>query len=143
MVTERRAIRERCQHFDVPDAWAGMCDPIRPERDHTVASVEGTPASPGVVEGLARVVTDPSQATVEPGEILFARDTDPSWASLLFLSSALVADIGGVMSHTAVVARELGIPCVVNTKTATRGICTGGRVRVDGARGRIEVLDRA
>jgi phosphoenolpyruvate-protein kinase (PTS system EI component) len=60
----------------------------------------------------------------------------------MFLSSALVADIGGIMSHTAVVARELGIPCVVNTKVATRHIRTGDRVRVDGAAGTVELLAR-
>jgi phosphoenolpyruvate-protein kinase (PTS system EI component) len=60
----------------------------------------------------------------------------------MFLSSALVADIGGVMSHTAVVARELGIPCVVNTKVATRHVSTGDRVRINGATGTVEVLSR-
>jgi rifampicin phosphotransferase len=143
LVEQRRAIRDRYRHFEVPDAWTGMVTPTRPEADDTTSRVTGTPASPGVVEGTARVVTEAGDAEVREGEVLFARDTDPSWAALLFLSSGLVADIGGVMSHTAVVARELGIPCVVNTKVATRTVRTGDRVRVDGARGVIEVLDRA
>ena len=60
----------------------------------------------------------------------------------MFLSAGLVADIGGIMSHTAVVARELGMPCVVNTKHATRLLRTGDRIRVDGTGGRIEILSR-
>jgi pyruvate,water dikinase len=61
----------------------------------------------------------------------------------MFLCSALVVDIGGALSHAAVVARELGIPCVVNTRTGSRVLCTGDRVRVDGTAGTVEVLERA
>jgi hypothetical protein len=68
--------------------------------------------------------------------------TDPSWGSLMFLSAGLVADIGGTLSHTAVVARELGLPCVVNTKIATATLRTGDMIRLDGSRGRIEILTR-
>ncbi|MFE3055747.1 PEP/pyruvate-binding domain-containing protein [Nocardia sp. NPDC059239] len=142
LVRARRALRERYETIDVPDAWRGMPTPVVAEPDEVIGAISGTPASPGIVEGIARVVLDPAQAIVEEGEILFARDTDPAWASLMFLSAALVADIGGVMSHAAVVARELGIPCVVNTKSATRHICTGDRVRIDGAAGTIQILER-
>lgn len=142
LVEERKELRRRYEAVDVPDAWLGVPEPQSMTPDEALDTVNGTAASPGVVEGLARVVLEPSQARVEPGEILFARDTDPAWASLMFLSSALVADIGGVMSHTAVVARELGIPCVVNTKVATRHIRTGDRVRVDGGAGTVELLAR-
>jgi pyruvate,water dikinase len=142
LVEERKELRRRYEAVDVPDAWFGVPEPQSMTPDEALDIVRGTAASTGVVEGLARVVLEPSQAHVEHGEILFARDTDPSWASLMFLSSALVADIGGVMSHTAVVARELGIPCVVNTKVATRHIRTGDRVRVDGAAGTVELLAR-
>jgi phosphohistidine swiveling domain-containing protein len=142
LVEERKELRRRYEAVDVPDAWLGVPEPQSMIPDEALDTVNGTAASPGVVEGLARVVLEPSQARVEPGEILFARDTDPAWASLMFLSSALVADIGGVMSHTAVVARELGIPCVVNTKVATRHIRTGDRVRVDGGAGTVELLAR-
>ena len=61
----------------------------------------------------------------------------------MFVSSALVMDIGGQMSHAAVVARELGLPCVVNTRTGTRRLRTGDRVRVDGSAGTVEILERA
>lgn len=82
-------------------------------------------------------------AELEPGEILVARDTDPAWASLMFLSAGLIADIGGVMSHTAVVARELGLPCVVSTRNATRILHTGDRVRLDGTHGSVRIVERA
>ncbi|MFF2847651.1 PEP/pyruvate-binding domain-containing protein [Streptomyces sp. NPDC058001] len=143
LVSERKELRRRYETVEVPDAWRGVPEPYSVEPGEAVATVAGTPASPGIAEGLARVVLDPGDAHVEEGEILFARDTDPAWASLMFLSSALVADIGGVMSHTAVVARELGIPCVVNTKVATRHVRTGDRVRIDGAAGTVEILERA
>jgi pyruvate,water dikinase len=144
LMAERRALRARYQRIEIPDAWHGMPEQIDVRRRVAVDTVSGTAASPGVVEGSGRVVLDPSQATVAEGEILVALDTDPAWASLMFLSSALVANVGGVMSHTAVVARELDIPCVVNTKLATRAIATGDRDRgrVDGAAGTVEVLQR-
>jgi phosphohistidine swiveling domain-containing protein len=143
LVHERREIRARYQTFEVPDAWQGIPEQIDPSERAAIELIEGTPASPGAVEGRARVVLRPTDAHLEEGEILVARDTDPAWASLMFLSSALIADIGGVMSHTAVVARELGIPCVVNTKLASRTISTGDLLRVDGAKGTVEILSRA
>jgi pyruvate,water dikinase len=79
---------------------------------------------------------------VEPDEVLVAPTTDPSWSSIMFISSALVVDIGGMLSHAAVVARELGIPCVVNTRTGTRALRTGDRVRVDGTTGTVTVIER-
>jgi pyruvate,water dikinase len=107
------------------------------------AALSGVGVSPGVVEGPARVVTDPSFDEVEPGEVLVAPSTDPSWASIMFLSSALVVDIGGALSHAAIVARELGVPCVVNTVTGTRSIRTGDHIRVDGGTGVVTILKRA
>jgi pyruvate,water dikinase len=105
--------------------------------------IDGVGASPGVVEGLVRVVSDPADDTIQPGEILVAPATDPSWASVMFISSALVVDIGGALSHAAIVARELGVPCVVNTKNGSRALRTGDLVRVDGSTGRVEILSRA
>jgi pyruvate,water dikinase len=107
------------------------------------ASLTGAGASPGVVEGRMVVVTDPATADVEPGDILVARTTDPSWASIMFLCKALVVDIGGRLSHAAVVARELGIPCVMGTRCGTRARRTGELGRVDGSAGTVEVLERA
>src|SRR5262249_14682796 len=104
---------------------------------------DGVAASPGVIEAPVRVALDPSTCEIVPGEILVARDTDPGWASLMFVSGGLIADIGGVMSHTAVVARELGIPCVVSTRHAVRLLRTGDVVRLDGGNGRIHIVRRS
>jgi len=106
-------------------------------------TVSGVGVSPGVVEGIARVVTDAACCDVEPGEILVTPATDPSWSSIMFISAALVVDIGGVLSHAAIVARELALPCVVDTKTGSRLIHTGDRCRVDGTNGTVTILERA
>ena len=90
-----------------------------------------------------RLVADPVEADVEPGEVLVCPTTDPSWASILFLSAALVVDIGGPLSHAAVVAREMGIPCVIGTGNGTAILRAGDHVRVDGTAGTVEVLRRA
>lgn len=142
-VATRRADRARYEQLAVPQSFRGVPGTVLPEPDPHAEVITGTAAGPGVVEGLARVVTNPEDAHVEEGEILVAHDTDPGWASLMFLSAGLVADIGGIMSHTAVVARELAIPCVVNTLHASRALRTGDRIRLDGTRGRVEILERA
>ena len=80
---------------------------------------------------------------MEPGDILVAHTTDPGLGAVMFLASALVVDIGGLLSHAAVVARESGIPCVMNTGNGTRVLRTGDRCRVDGAAGTVEILERA
>ena len=107
-----------------------------------IEAISGLGVSAGVAEGRVRVVVDPSFAEVEPGEVLVTSTTDPSWASIMFLSSALIVDIGGPLSHAAVVARELGVPCVVNTRTGSSVLRTGDVVRVDGNTGSVEILDR-
>ena len=92
-----------------------------------------------VVTGRARIVSDPAAAELEPGDILVCATTDPSWTPLFMLAEALVIDIGGEISHGAIVARELGVPCVINTKTGTRDIPDGATIRVDPRAGTIEV----
>jgi pyruvate,water dikinase len=147
VVAERRALRKRYQRLAfAATEWAGLPDVVEEEPQGVASAVDvitGTGVSSGVVEGPVRVVTDPSFADVEPDEILVAPTTDPSWSSIMFISSALVVDLGGALSHAAVVARELRIPCVVNTRNGTRVLSTGDRVRVDGDAGTIEVLERA
>ncbi|WP_200902440.1 PEP-utilizing enzyme [Protofrankia coriariae] len=133
----------------IPGEWKGSPQPslvtaADPATDPSGERViSGIGVSSGVVEGVARVVTDPAFADVEPDEILVAPTTDPSWSSIMFISAGLVVDIGGALSHAAVVARELGIPCVVNTRTGTRVVRTGDRVRVDGTAGTVEILSSA
>jgi pyruvate,water dikinase len=148
VVAARRAERAEYQGYDVPSSWKGNPTPVPIDgrstaEEDTVDTIQGMGVSGGVVEGIARVVTDPAFADVEPDEILVAPTTDPSWASIMFLSEALVVDIGGHLSHAAIVARELGIPCVVDTQRGSRVIKDGDRIRVDGATGLVEVLKRA
>jgi pyruvate,water dikinase len=143
LVGERKRERASYTTLELPTVWLGEAAPIESVPIAEENMIVGSGASPGVAEGRARVVTSPEDADIADGEILVAHNTDPSWASLMFLSSGLVADIGGVMSHTAIVARELSLPCVVNTKFASKMLRTGDLIRVDGARGTVEVLERA
>jgi pyruvate,water dikinase len=147
LVLRRRERREEYRRYRLPAGWKGMPVLEAIDEDEAVGAelptITGIGVSAGVVEGIVRVVTDPSFAEVETGEVLVTPTTDPSWASIMFLSSALVVDIGGALSHAAVVARELGVPCVVNTRTGTRALRTGDHVRVDGKAGTVEVLERA
>jgi rifampicin phosphotransferase len=102
----------------------------------------GIGCSPGIVEGVARVLSDISEAdALRPGEILVAPHTDPGWTPLFLICGAVVTEVGGFLSHGATVAREYGIPAVVNVKGATTRIHTGDIIRVDGAAGRITVCD--
>ena len=142
LAAERRGYYEHYLKLDLPEVWQGRPEPVAGEPGGSEGPLEGIGASPGVIEGRARVILDPAEAEVEEGEILIARNTDPAWASLMFLSAGLVSDIGGLMSHTAVVARELGIPCVVNTGSATRALSTGDRIRIDGTAGTVELINR-
>jgi len=147
LVAGRRRVRVEQQQVELPIDFQGMPEPIL-VADAAAAGAQsangllsGLGVSGGVVEGIARVVKDPTFAEVEPDEVLVAETTDPSWSSIMFVSSALVMDSGGALSHAAVVARELQIPCVVNTQTGTKAIKTGDRVRVDGDAGTVEILD--
>ena len=104
--------------------------------------VHGYAASPGVAEGLARVVRDVNEiGSVQQGEVLVCSVTAPSWAPVFPKIAAAVSDIGGMMSHAAIIAREYGLPAVVGTGHATKQIKTGDRIRVDGDTGTVTILD--
>ena len=145
LIAARRAERAQFQRLVLPADWRGVphAEEVSSTPDSPDGVIGGVGVSTGIVEGRARVVLDPAIDDIEPDEILVAPTTDPSWASVMFISAALVVDIGGALSHAAVVARELGIPCVVNTRDGTRRIRTGDRLRVDGSSGRVDVLQRA
>jgi phosphohistidine swiveling domain-containing protein len=98
----------------------------------------GTGCSAGVVTAVARVVGDPQHESLLPGEILVARHTDPGWIALFSNAAAIVVERGSLLSHSAIVARELGIPCVVGLKGATAWLTTGDVIKVDGGTGRVE-----
>jgi pyruvate,water dikinase len=103
--------------------------------------LRGQAVSPGLAEGAVRVVFDPREARLEPGEILVCPATDPSWTPLFLTAAGLVMEMGGMMTHGSVVAREYGIPAVVGLPQATTRLRTGQRVRVDGEHGIVVLLD--
>lgn len=103
--------------------------------------ITGMAASPGQVEGRARVVMTPVEAaTLQPGDILVTRATDPGWTPVFSIIGGAVLEIGGTLSHGAIVAREYGLPAVVNAPRATQRIRDGQRIRVDGTRGQVWLL---
>jgi pyruvate,water dikinase len=144
----RRARRDAYQAFEVPQTWEGTPSqaPRRPDAaggfgfTGPPGRIEGLAASPGVVEGRVKVVIDPSAADLREGEILVCKATDPSYGTLFMLAAGAVIDVGAPGSHGAIVARELGIPCVINTRIGTRALRDGDVVRLDGGKGVVEVL---
>jgi pyruvate,water dikinase len=100
----------------------------------------GLAVSAGTVEGRARVIVDLAEADFEPGDILVTAYTDPSWTPLFVAISGLVTEVGGLMTHGAVIAREYGLPAVVGVEHATRLIRDGQRIRVHGTNGYVEVV---
>jgi phosphohistidine swiveling domain-containing protein len=103
--------------------------------------ITGSPVSAGVVEGMVHVVLDPRGEQLAPGEILVCPGTDPAWTPLFMAAGGLVMEVGGMMTHGSVVAREYGIPAVVGVHQATLRLKNGQRIRLDGTTGKIVVLD--
>ena len=109
--------------------------------DVTSSEIKGFAASPGVVEGIARVVKSVDEiGRLQEGDILVCPVTNPTWAPIFRKIAATVSDIGGSMSHAAIVCREYGLPALVGTGTATQRIKDGQRIRVDGSRGVVTIL---
>jgi pyruvate,water dikinase len=146
LIAFRRARRDEYRAVKLPVVFAGMPEPV-PAADPAQPddrSVRGTPAGPGVVEGTVRVVLDAdSDDVLSDGEVLVCKVVDPGWTALVSLAGALVTDIGSPASHGAIVARELGITCVVGTGNGTKALRSGDVVRVDGSTGEIAVLARS
>lgn len=146
VAARRQAKRAEYQKLAFPDRWEGMPQPrigsagcVDLRAGNTITGVSVTR---GVVEGAARVATSLEVAEeLEAGEILVCQVTDPSWCALFPLVAGMVVDIGGPLSHAAIVAREMGIPCVVNTGDAVRRLSTGVRIRLDATSGVVTVLD--
>jgi pyruvate,water dikinase len=159
LVAQRRAEREASQRLR-PRDWIGTVTPsqlafpylvnwgyperFERERSTDVRRVTGIAGSPGVVEGIARVVmTVDAFDEVTEGDILVCQMTNPAWVVLFTKIAGLVTDTGGTTSHPAVLSREFGIPAVVGSSFATHRIATGDRIRVDGSTGVVEVLEPA
>jgi pyruvate, water dikinase len=161
IVARRRELLERLGEWTPPPALGTMpeevSDPIvvmlwgvTPQRLKDWArkdggkELSGAPASPGEVEGPARVVRGLGDLdTVRAGEILVCTVTSPAWSPIFSKIAATVTDIGGIMSHAAIVSREYGLPAVVGTGVATSRIATGQRLRVDGNTGVVTIVDGA
>jgi phosphohistidine swiveling domain-containing protein len=142
-------VRERREEFSVQEKLKpphvltsdGECLNVQPNSGYVPpGALGGLAVSSGVVEGIARVVTDPMCATLHSGEILVAPFTDPGWTPLFINASGLVMEIGGYLTHGSVVSREYGIPAVSCIQDATTKLETGMRLRVDGSRGFVEIL---
>ncbi len=108
--------------------------------DVPAGALVGLPVSAGIIEGRARVIHDMAEADLEPGDILVTAYTDPSWSPLFVAITGLVTEVGGVMTHGAVIAREYGLPAVVGVEHATQLIRDGQRIRVHGTDGYVEIL---
>ncbi len=108
--------------------------------DLPTGALAGLAVSAGTVEGRARVILDVAEAKLEPGDILVTAYTDPSWTPLFVAIKGLVTEVGGLMTHGAVIAREYGLPAVVGVENATRLIRDGQRIRVHGTDGYVELL---
>jgi pyruvate,water dikinase len=148
----RRQAHLRCLQLELPELVEAGPGWIRPLDDQfirrlgllvpakiaaSVRRLDGIGASPGVLTGTARVMLDP-YADFEPGEVVIAKSVDPGWAPILACAGAVVLDSGGLLCHGAVVARELGIPCVVGVRAATALAQTGVPITVDGSAGTVQ-----
>ena len=150
-VRDRERVYLELFDYEPPFVVVGEAPPLsewkrRSDRTHTAAVVgeviQGVSGCTGVTRGRARVLTDPDDpSALEPGEILVAPITDPSWTPLFVAASAVVVDVGAPFSHAAIVSRELGIPCVVSATDATGRIPDGALIEVDGTAATVTILE--
>jgi pyruvate,water dikinase len=143
-VEERRRRRELMLKVEVPIiVYSDRLDEVgNPPPPRSTRVLEGLSVSTGVAEGTARLILDPGEAeALEEGQIMVAPATDPAWSPLFLRAAGLVMDTGGVLSHGSIIAREYGIPAVVDVGDATRVIKDGQRIRVDAKAGKVYILD--
>jgi pyruvate, water dikinase len=161
IVTRRKELLEKLEQWTPPPALGAMPEAVNDpmvvmlwgvtkerlqswarSQDGGGTELGGYAASPGEIDGVARVVRSLEQLDeVRSGEILVCTITSPAWAPIFSKIKATVTDIGGIMSHAAIVSREYGLPAVVGTGTATSTIKTGQRIKVDGSTGVVQILD--
>jgi pyruvate,water dikinase len=143
-ISDRKAEYQRNLNITPPPVIVGRfnADDFQPEPiDENAETLSGLAVSPGVVTGRARVIMRYSHdEQVLPGEILVAPFTDPGWTPYFLPAAGIVVDIGGLLSHGSIVAREYGKPAVVNVGPATRIIKTGQMIQVDGNQGKVRIL---
>ncbi len=151
VLVEREALLEEVKAIQEPFLFVGEPEPMStwPQKGaDPVATLQvgdtlqGIPGCPGKSQGIARVLLDSHDPTrLEPGDVLVAPITDPSWTPLFVPAAAVVVDVGAPLSHAIIVSRELGIPCVVSATNATKCLADGTRVEVDGDTGIITVIE--
>jgi phosphohistidine swiveling domain-containing protein len=142
LVRARRAEWIRDRRRPAPPATFVGAPPPPAVLPREGAVLHGIPVSAGVVEGIARIVRSASSIDrLSPGDVLVTPTTDTAWTPLFLDAAAVVTELGGSLSHAAIVARELGVPAVVNVEGATLRLRDGERIRVDGSRGIVERLD--
>ena len=151
VIEERQAIFDEVRELQEPFVVFGEAPPLStwPRRDSVEVdplgvgeSIQGMPGCPGVSRGRARVILDSHDPTdLEPGDVLVAPLTDPSWTPLFVPASGIIVDVGAPLSHAIIVSRELGIPCVVSATDATKRIPDGALVEVNGETGLVTILE--
>jgi pyruvate,water dikinase len=140
----RKVLEERYRKLTPPRVMTSDGEIFNAERSNEQAppgALIGIPVSAGVAEGIVKVVRRLEEGSLNKGDILVAPYTDPGWTPLFHSAKALVTEIGGMMTHGSVVAREYGIPAVVGVENATKILKDGQYVRVDGTKGYVEILD--
>jgi rifampicin phosphotransferase len=152
-ISKRRDWFEQLKHVEPPFITTGALPPPSTWRHRTVSHlppvtegevITGIAACPGIATGIARVITDPTfGGDLEPGDVLIAASTDPSWTPLFVSAAAVVVDVGAPLSHAAIVSRELGVPCVVSATNASRRIPDGARITVDRTAGTVTIHELA
>jgi pyruvate,water dikinase len=140
LVADRKAEYAQYKDLILPDRIIYLQDLTREGLDFTQV-LTGVAVSKGVAEGEALVITEPVLNADVKGKILVSKMTDPGWVFLMSQAIALVTEKGSLLSHTAIVGRELGIPVVVAVQDATQRIKTGERIRVNGSTGTIERIE--
>jgi pyruvate,water dikinase len=154
VILERWALRERFAAVTPPffidsqekvpgiEEMEAAQEQSKPKAAATGEVLKGDGGSAGIARGRARIVFDPSDARgLNPGDILVAPLTDPAWTPLFLPASAVVVNVGALMSHAVIISRELGIPCVVAVQNATDRIVDGAMLEVDGTAGTVKVLE--
>lgn len=143
-ITLRRAMYEGYRDLVPPHELGGVVREPISEGTSDATALRGLGCSPGIVEGTARVISSLSEVDrLNPGDILVTQYTDPGWTPALGMVAGVVTEVGGLLSHAAVIGREYGIPAVLNAVGATQAIRSGQRIRVDGGNGHITLLPYA
>jgi phosphohistidine swiveling domain-containing protein len=141
-IAQRQLERRRYAAMQPPEAFIGERPLYGQPLPDDGTGLRGMPSSPGRVTGTARVLRSPREGTrLQAGEVLVAPSTDPGWTPLFLLAAGLVMETGGYLSHGAIVAREYGIPAVINVPQATQRIPDGSTIELDGAAGTVRVID--